>query len=99
MPWVRIRSRRSTSIDSPRAPVTPRLARRMPVAITTRPIRNCTAIAATVRPLMSLCWVTDAVTHSRMKTTNHGRVRGPSRMAPISSGSIRLENGTSSGNT
>ena len=53
--------------------------------------------APTVRPVISSCCVMQNASTLTSNTTNHGSVRGLSRMLPTTIGSVRLVNGTTVG--
>ena len=90
-PWRWIRSRRSTSIDSPAAPATPRRDRRNEASSTMKPeheddddldapCARTTARADAARP---------GPARSSMSTTNQGSCRGPSDQAATASAAAR----------
>ncbi len=87
-PCLVIRSRRSTSIDSPSDPATPSRERRNEEISTIRPTTNATTIAPTRRPSSWASAVLATVTTRTpsTKTTNHGRVRGLSTMLAMTIG-------------
>ena len=104
MPWLMIRSRRSTSIDSPIAPATPSRERRNEVSSTMNPTTKITATAITTRGVRGRASVlvtttARAVTTARLNTTNHGRFRGPSTRWASTIGTIRSVIGQKSGHS
>ena len=94
LPWPRIRSRRSTSIDSPWAPATPRRVRRNDVSRMMKPAVKSTSTAPPVRTLIVVCRAIAITTSTSMNTTNHGRWRGLRTRLPTSIGSTSELNGT-----
>ncbi len=94
VPWLWMRSRRSTSIDSPRTPATPSRLRRNEVSRMMKPAMNSTTTPPTSRGVMSVSCDIVPTMHSRTKTMNHGRCRGPSDRLPRISGSTSAVTGT-----
>ena len=97
VPCAMIRSRRSTSIDSPRRPPIPSTLRRTLMTRTNRQTRSRIAIAAMVRAVCSGCSRPAVATITITNVTNQTSVRGRSTRAPTRSGTLSAVKGNRSG--
>jgi len=90
---LEIRSRRSTNIDSPRGPETPRRLRPNDVTMISSAMAKVTPALASVRALMFGWSSSSTTTQTHTKTMNQGSDRGPSHRLPMNIGSNRVVNG------
>ena len=92
-PWRRMRSRRSTSIDSPWSPATPSRDRRKLDNKMTKPSAKRMTTVTAVRLSISGCWGTSTASINKVSTTNQGSWRGPSRRLATTSGTTMAVRG------
>ncbi len=93
LPCLEMRSRRSTNIDSPSGPETPRRLRRNDVTMISSAMAKVTA-ARPIDRRLTVGWSTSSTQkQAQTKTTNHGSERGPSQRLPMNIGSSSTVDG------